>query len=66
MFTSFLCVQDTGLFGVYLVCPDNKLDDAMYFTLDNLVRLCHNVTDEEVVRAKTQLKVTQQYSSVVA
>jgi processing peptidase subunit beta len=50
------CYKDTGLFGVYLVCPDNKLDDAMWHTLDNLVRMCHNVTDEEVERAKTQLK----------
>mmetsp|Transcript_550 Transcript_550/g.811 ORF Transcript_550/g.811 Transcript_550/m.811 type:complete len:463 (+) Transcript_550:32-1420(+) len=48
--------KDTGLFGVYLVCPDNKLDDAMWYTLDNMVRLCHNVTDDEVERAKTQLK----------
>lgn len=50
------CYKDTGLFGVYMVCPDNKLDDMMWYTLDNLVRLCHNVTDEEVDRAKTQLK----------
>lgn len=50
------CYKDTGLFGVYLVAPDNKLDDAMWYTLDNLVRLCHNVTDQEVDRAKTQLK----------
>jgi processing peptidase subunit beta len=50
------CYKDTGLFGVYLTAPDNKLDDAMWYTLDNLVRLCHNVTDEEVDRAKTQLK----------
>jgi hypothetical protein len=28
----------------------------MWFTLDNLIRLCHQVTDEEVIRAKTQLK----------
>ena len=56
-FTTFNCnYKDTGLFGVYLVCPDNKLDDAMWYTLDNLVRLCHSVTDEEVERAKTQLK----------
>ena len=48
--------KDTGLFGVYLVAPDNKLDDAMWYTLDNMVRLCHTVTDEEVERAKTQLK----------
>jgi len=51
-----LISQDTGLFGIYLVAPDNKLDDAMWYTLDNLVRLCYNVTDEEVARAKTQLK----------
>ena len=48
--------KDTGLFGVYLVCPDNKLDDALWHILDNLVRLCYNVTDAEVERAKTQLK----------
>lgn len=52
------CYKDTGLFGVYLVAPDNKLEDAMWYTLDNLVRLCHNVTDEEVERAKTQLKAS--------
>jgi processing peptidase subunit beta len=48
--------KDTGLFGVYAVAADNKLDDLMWYTLDNLVRLCHNVSDEEVARAKTQLK----------
>jgi processing peptidase subunit beta len=50
------CYKDTGLFGVYVVAPDNKLDDVMWYTLDNMMRLCHNVTDEEVDRAKTQLK----------
>eukprot|EP00128_Syssomonas_multiformis_P003570 Colp12_sorted_trinity150504_noHs@13431 len=50
--------KDTGLFGVYLVAPDNKLEDAMHSTLDNLVRLCHNVTEQEVDRAKTQLKAS--------
>lgn len=52
------CYKDTGLFGVYIVAPDNKLDDVMWYTLDNLVRLCHNVTDEEVDRAKTKLKAS--------
>jgi processing peptidase subunit beta len=50
------CYKDTGLFGLYFVAPDNKLDDLMWHSLDHLVRLCHNVTDEEVQRAKTQLK----------
>jgi hypothetical protein len=40
-----------------MVCPDNKIEDAMFYTLDNLVRCCHNITDEEVIRAKIQLKV---------
>jgi predicted Zn-dependent peptidase len=52
------CYKDTGLFGIYLVAPDHKLEDAMWYTLDNMVRLCHNVTDHEVERAKTQLKAT--------
>jgi len=52
------CYKDTGLFGLYMVAPDNKLDDLMHCTLGHLVRLCHNVTDEEVDRAKTQLKAT--------
>ena len=50
------CYKDTGLFGIYLVAPDNKLEDLTWYTLDNVVRLCHNVSDEEVSRAKTQLK----------
>lgn len=58
-YTTFnTCYKDTGLFGIYLVCPDNKLEDAMWYTTNNLVRLCHNVTDEEVERAKTQLKAS--------
>jgi mitochondrial-processing peptidase subunit beta len=40
--------KDTGLFGVYGVCPDISLDNFMWFTLENLVRMCHKTTDEEV------------------
>lgn len=50
------CYKDTGLFGIYLVAPDNKLEDAMWYTLDNLVRFCHNVSEDELQRAKTQLQ----------
>jgi processing peptidase subunit beta len=28
----------------------------MWYTLDNMVRFCHSVKEEEVARAKTQLK----------
>ncbi len=39
-----------------MVCPDNKLNDAIWYTLDNLVRFCHDVSEDELTRAKTQLK----------
>ncbi len=52
----FIFIQDTGLFGVYVVAPDNQLNDAMYYTLDNIMRMCHSVSDEDVQRGKTQLK----------
>ena len=50
--------KDTGLFGVYLTAPDNKLDDLMWYTMNNLLRLVHKVSDEELARAKTQLKAS--------
>jgi len=56
-FTAFnTCYKDTGLFGVYLVAPEDKLEQAMASTIQNLLRLCHEVSEEEVNRAKTQLK----------
>ena len=41
---------------MYFVAEDNKLDDSMWNVLHEMVRLCHGVTDEELKRAKTQLK----------
>jgi len=58
-FTTFnTCYKDSGLFGVYFVAPDNKLDDATWNVLHEMVRLCHDVTEEELRRAKTQLKAS--------
>jgi len=42
------CYKDTGLFGVYFVAEPNKVQDMAFQTMENLVRLCHNVTAEEV------------------
>jgi processing peptidase subunit beta len=50
------CYKDSGLFGVYMVCPDNKVDDLMWYVMNNLVRLVHDPSDEEVERAKLNLK----------
>ena len=52
------CYKDTGLFGVYMLCPDNKVDDMMWHVMNNLVRLVHTPSDEEVERAKLNLKAT--------
>ncbi len=51
--------KDSGLIGITAVCPDNKLDDFMWYSLDNLVRICHTVTDEEVQRAIVALKTAK-------
>ena len=48
--------KDGGLFGIKLTAPDNRLEDAMWYSLWNLVRCVHKMSDEEVDFAKTQLK----------
>ena len=50
------CYKDTGLFGVYSVCEPHKVQDLMWYTLEAMVRLVHDVTEEEGERAKGQLK----------
>jgi len=50
--------KDTGLFGVYAVCDPRTVQDMMWHTMDKMVGLCHNVDEEDVARAKTQLKST--------
>lgn len=52
------CYKDTGLFGIYAVAPDNKLDDLMWYVMNNLIRLVHTPSEEEVERAKVNLKAT--------
>uniref|UniRef100_A0A7S2RWJ8 mitochondrial processing peptidase n=1 Tax=Mucochytrium quahogii TaxID=96639 RepID=A0A7S2RWJ8_9STRA len=52
------CYKDTGLFGVYAVCDPIGQNDLAYYTLESMVRLCHNTTEEEVARARTNLKST--------
>jgi mitochondrial-processing peptidase subunit beta len=50
------CYKDTGLFGVYMVCPDKCVNELIYHVMNNLVRLVHLPSDEEVERAKLSLK----------
>lgn len=48
---------DTGLFGIYFVSDRiYNLDDMVYAIQQEWVRLCLGVTDDEVKRARNQLK----------
>uniref|UniRef100_A0A7S3DMU0 mitochondrial processing peptidase n=2 Tax=Entomoneis paludosa TaxID=265537 RepID=A0A7S3DMU0_9STRA len=58
MTTFNTCYKDTGLFGIYFVCPDKKLDHLLWNVMNNLVRLVHTPTDEELERAKLNLKAS--------
>ncbi|KAM3572705.1 hypothetical protein VYU27_005285 [Nannochloropsis oceanica] len=56
-YTAFnLAYKDTGLFGVYFVAPENKLEDLAWYTLHALLKVVHQTTEEEVEYAKAQLK----------
>jgi len=50
--------SNTGLFGVYGVADHKNVEDFLYCTMNELVRLVHKVSDWEIERAKNQLKTT--------
>ncbi len=49
---------ETGMFGVYAVADPQTVWELSSEVCYEMVRLCHAVTEEEVERAKTQLKTT--------
>lgn len=50
---------DTGLFGIYAVSENKmQLDDLVHYIQQEWHRLCMNVSEIEVTRAKNQLKTT--------
>jgi len=53
------CYNDTGLFGVYMVTPMKDKDMVMelfHHVQEEMVALTTGVTDEDLARAKSQLK----------
>merc|ERR1711943_8249 len=50
--------SNTGLFGIYGVSKHSDVEDFLYITLNEMVRMVHKVSDWEVERAKNQLKTT--------
>lgn len=48
-----------SLWGIYLVTDNTtRLDDLVHFALREWIRLCTNVSEAEVERAKAQLKAS--------
>jgi len=49
--------QDTGLFGVYTVCPPVRQRDLFYGITREITRLCYECPEERLFEAKNQVKV---------
>jgi len=50
------CYKDTGLWGVYFVCDPLTIDDFVFNLQSEWMRLCTNVTEAEVERARNLLR----------
>ncbi|XP_072990496.1 probable mitochondrial-processing peptidase subunit beta, mitochondrial [Typha latifolia] len=52
--------KDTGLFGVYAVAKPDCLDDLAYAIMYEISKLSYRVTEDDVTRARNQLKSSLQ------
>ncbi|GAB1609670.1 mitochondrial-processing peptidase subunit beta-like [Argonauta hians] len=50
------CYTDTGMWGIYFVSDKMTIDDMVFNVQNEWMRLCTNVTDFEIQRAKNLLK----------
>ncbi|GLC43073.1 hypothetical protein PLESTF_001205200 [Pleodorina starrii] len=50
--------HDTGLFGVYGVTDRDRCEDFAYAIMSHLTKMCFDVREADVVRAKNQLKAS--------
>ncbi|XP_075481746.1 putative mitochondrial-processing peptidase subunit beta, mitochondrial [Primulina tabacum] len=48
--------KDTGLFGVHAVAKPDCLDDLAYAIMYEITKLCYQVSEADVIRARNQLK----------
>lgn len=48
--------HDSGLFGIYTVAHRDKLEEISWCMMEEFTRLCYNVSEEEVIRARNSLK----------
>jgi processing peptidase subunit beta len=58
-FMSFnTCYTDTGLWGMYMISDKMTIDDLMFNVQNEWMRICNNLSDFEVERAKNALKTS--------
>jgi mitochondrial-processing peptidase subunit beta len=48
--------NDTGLFGVYATCKPDQANDLGWLVVNETTRLCYEVSEDALQRAKNQLK----------
>lgn len=56
--------HDSGLFGVYAVADPktSNLDDLAWVIMHEISKMAYNVAEEDIVRARNQLKATLLFS----
>lgn len=50
--------KDTGTFGIYAACEDDKAKEVIDITTKELEKIRKDITDEELQKAKVQLKAS--------
>jgi len=55
--------SDTGLWGLYGVCDRMKADDFIWAIQEEWIGICKHATDDDVARAKNQLKAQWMFQS---
>jgi len=48
--------HDSGLFGLYAIASRDTVEDAAWCIMNEFTRLCYNVSEEEVIRARNSMK----------
>ncbi len=50
--------HDTGLFGIYGVTDRDRCEDFAYACMREMTKMCYDVNEADVTRAKNQLKAS--------
>lgn len=56
--------HDTGLFGVYVVTDRDSSNDLAFVTMNEVVKMCYEVGEADVARARNRLKASMIFFQV--